>query len=380
MKLCPICGRAVPDEAIKCAYCGAALPAPETGAEPAADGESHPTEEPAKRKLSRKTVTALACAAALLGAGLLLFFLTRGGTAPAMLKSVTTVQWTEREGRETDRVTVRTEYDEKGLPVALSNTSADRTFTAAFAYELDDRGNPVSLVVSADRADGPEELRLRFANQYDGAQLSTVEITADQPNAAEGLLQVFSQFPGYRNARIGIADSGAEIQLQDGRMVHQKQEDGYGSVFEITHEYRGDVLTWTIQTETANEEETFRSVIGYADESGLIASRTIRQRGVSKTFVIVYEESADASGRPCRVSAVDPEKSLNVTEQDIADLGRQVVYTDAGGAITEIVNETPDGTVTSTRYDSLKRVTFQQTRYRFGDEEAYVSETTYEYR
>ena len=341
MKTCPKCGRALQDEATVCDGCGESLSVPETVEETAAADESQKAEEPAKRRLSRKTVIALICAAAvLLAAGLLVFFLTRGGTAPAMLKSVTTVQWTERDGQVTDRVTVRTEYDEKGLPVALSNMSEDQeTVTAAFAYQFDDRGNPVSLVVSVHRADDPEEIRLRFANQYDEAELSSVEITADQPNEAEGLLQHFSQFAGYRNARIGIADSGAEIQLDDGRMVHQKQEDGHGSVFEITHEYRGDALAWTIQTETYNGEETFRSVIGYADEPGLIASRTIRQRGVSKTFVIVYEESADAFGRPCRVSAVDPEKSLNVTEQDIADLGRQVVYTDAGGAITDLITE-----------------------------------------
>ena len=396
MKTCPSCGRSVLDKAIMCAYCGASLPAPELEPStlpqaddipeeiPAPIGPEFPEipEEPAKRRLSRKALIAMICAAAVLLTGVLVFFLTREETTDNRLRSKKEVYWTEVDGKETERRTTTYSYDERGLLTRVSAVMVEAGSTmeqgeADFVYQYDKHGNPKSLVVTTLLADSdPETLNCTFANQYEGNKLVRVDITTDQGSAVELMLQLLNGFTGYRDALLVGGDT--KVQLMDGKCVRFTHNTGDAYVSETTHEYKDDILVWTIQTDTRDGEEWFRDVLKY-DEHGFITYETIKRNGVSRTYALIYEETTDLQGRSCLIQKIDPDNSVNLTDEDITDFRIQRCYTGNDGSISEIVYG-DEYDYSSIRYDDRRRVISILTRDLYGNNTVEYSETTYEYR
>ena len=164
----------------------------------------------------------------------------------------------------------------------------------------------------------------------------------------------------------------------DGKCVHYTHNTGDAYVSETTHEYKDDILVWTIQTDTRDGEEWFRDVIQY-DERGFMMYETMKRNGVSRTYALIYEETTDLQGRSCLIQKIDPDNSVNLTDEDIADFRIQRCYTGNDGNISEIVYG-DEYDYSSIRYDEKRRVISTSSRDLYGNNREEYSETIYEYR
>ena len=391
MKNCPNCGRYLPDTATECEQCGYALTAsdPKAG-DPAVNAAPVPlyasptgfdvreAPKPVKRGPSRKVWIAMICAAVVLVVtGILVFGLGKGRTTGNVLKSKTETKWSESNGKEEERTTILYGFDERGLLTSMTLTAitpdeGTRTGKADIAYQFDKHNNPTTLKITVMISDEViERLDFHFGNQYEGSELTRVDITADQTGDVDFFLGQFTPYTGYRNAL--LVTESSEVQLQNGKTVHSRQTVGEASIFEVTNEYKDDTLIWTIQRNIIEGEEKFYRVMKY-DNNGRITSQTYRADGETSTLIITYEETSDPHGRKCLV----PMTKASDEETATVDEGIYF-YTNAEGAVIEQVTES-SAYSQIIRYDDKRRVVFYQTKNQIGEGSVSCSETTNEYR
>ena len=403
MKLCPNCGRSVLDKAIKCAYCGASLPVDVPPVQPPVSAdtpapvdhtlpESIPTSfapaQPARRKLSRKALIAILCAAVLLlaGIGTLVFFLTKSESTGSLLKSLSISTWTERDGQKSNTYEAQINCNEQGLPVDFMTIDGGAiAATGTVEYEFDDRNAPTSVTITANVRNGnPEIIRFAFSNTYDNGKLKQVNIRTLPPEDAGssqaqfGLFEVLLPFMRgqscYRDALISM--DGNEVQLERGRIVWQKQVPGM--IVETRNEYQGDMISKMTQVFYENREELSRVETCY-DHRGLIVTQATTVDGHTETVYCNYVESVDQNNQSCLIATVEL-KFLNTLMPYRCSLRCYLTGNHIDRIITESIIDSDYLVESMTEYASQGRnVVRTTTRTKYGDTERYQQQT-YEYR
>ncbi len=373
---CPECGKQISALSDFCVNCGYPLakmknaqPA-ETAAQPAdpvpvsalddsnpEKGEMPPSpfpESPQGRHSAwiKPAAICAAVAVVLSVAFVLIFALPKGTPKQSLLKRLTfdhhyLVNYELRE--QTSYVI---DFSESGRAEKLTITKQDgQAEEYSFTYVFDDKGNPTAFSIPGQLFGKAENILIALNNTYLGNKLTRVDITAE--NTSEFLsdydwLFVFQS--SYSDALLACGEE--EIQLQDGRVIREKQSDHYES-FETTYTYQGS----RIRSVTTQYFDSARTDTKFLDDRGLLKTFTTTSGGLTRTIAYVFNETSDASGRVCLVGQVDREHSFNLPEDyDITDEGNSKVYfyMDSNGKISERVRESSDDLIT-TKFDSEGR-------------------------